>query len=177
MTLPATESRSLPTNPDDAAKLGADEAAELYRETWDRQRGFPVDPAQIAIQKGIRVFRFPFEPGDHRSGWLNPDTLDQIKINSRNSLETQRNSLAHELGHWYSTKVQGRPLGSCNRDKTRVITTPDDAYADSFALALLMPEDVVRAARLLGYTPTAIALALAVSVESAANRLLYLKIA
>ena len=171
---PEPQAQGLDSLPDDlnkAAQLGAQEAGKLLSDAWgDEWRG-PIDPAEIARKKGIRVVRFPFQDGDHRSGWLNQETFDEIVINSRDSLDTQRNSLSHELGHWYSGRIMHRPLGSCNRNKSRSETTPDDAYADSFALSLLMPEGITRAAVMVGYTALGIAITCAVSRESAENRL------
>jgi Zn-dependent peptidase ImmA (M78 family) len=176
VTTQVTKAKQLPVDLVEAAKLGAAEGAAFFDEMWGKARGFPIDPADIATRCHIRVTRYPFRAGDNRSGWLNRETFDEIVVNANDSLETQRNTLGHELGHWYSVKRMDRAVGSCDRNKTRAADNPDDAYADNFSLALLMPENIIRAAATVGFTPKAIAIPFATTIESVNNRLRFLEI-
>jgi Zn-dependent peptidase ImmA (M78 family) len=107
----------------------------------------PVDPFEIAGRLGLMVSRQPLEPDI--SGMLakTPSRDPEVFINSRDSLNRQRFSCAHEIGH-YSKRTTGRDddeWGYIDRRGPAASqgTEPDEIFANQFAAALLMPEHCV----------------------------------
>jgi Zn-dependent peptidase ImmA (M78 family) len=134
----------------------------------------PVDPFKIAAQLGLKVSQQPLEPDI--SGMLakTPSRDPEVFINSRDSLNRQRFSCAHEIGH-YSKRTTGRDddeWGYIDRRGPSASrgTEPEEIFANQFAAALLMPEECVRALSAeLG--PPALAVRFGVSLDAMSFRL------
>jgi Zn-dependent peptidase ImmA (M78 family) len=141
----------------------------------------PVDPVVIARGLGINVWSTQL--ANNVSGELvkladDPNADVNMYLNSEHAPVRQRFTCAHELGHYYRV-LRAHPglglkflfrrddLSSCGTDL-------DEVFANQFAAALLMPEDVVRAA--YSATPDAVELAAQfdVSVQAMGNRLVNL---
>jgi Zn-dependent peptidase ImmA (M78 family) len=108
----------------------------------------PVDPFAVAARLGLLVSRRPLEPDV--SGMLakTPNRDPEVFINSLDSVNRQRFSCAHEIGH-YSKRASGRDDDEWGYiDRRGPIasrgTEPEEIFANQFAAALLMPEPCVR---------------------------------
>lgn len=126
-------------------------ASDLLKETWNTESGrcpLPVDPFVIADRLGLRVTVTWLE--DDVSGMLakRPYQDPEIYVNAADSENRRRFSCAHEIGH-YNKRSTGRDDDSWGYiDRRGPIaakgSSPDEVYANNFAAALLMPEDLVR---------------------------------
>jgi Zn-dependent peptidase ImmA (M78 family) len=127
-------------------------AAELLR-AHDVQQP-PVDVRSIAEREGIRVMFEELE--DSISGFVVRRGVDtSIGVNKEHHSNRQRFTLAHELGH-YRLHIQPRNNPTAvyvDAEQTLVHfraeipdapPNADEVEANSFAAALLMPEDFVR---------------------------------
>jgi Zn-dependent peptidase ImmA (M78 family) len=163
------------------ARTQVEKAAEdLLRATWITDGGdvedcsLPVDPFHIADRLGLKVYKQVL--GADVSGMLakRPGRDPEVYINANDSLNRQRFSCAHEIGH-YSKRATGRDDDSWGYIDRRGPsssqgTDPDEIYANQFAAALLMPEDKVR--KLYeSLDPTAMAVAFGVSLGAMKFRL------
>lgn len=162
-------------------KTQVEKAAEdLLRTTWITDGGdvgdcpLPVDPFHIAERLGLQVYKRAL--GADVSGMLakRPGRDPEVYINAGDSLNRQRFSCAHEIGH-YSKRVTGRDDDSWGYIDRRGPassegTDPEEIYANQFAAALLMPEHKVR--ELHGdLDPAAMAVAFGVSLGAMKFRL------
>jgi Zn-dependent peptidase ImmA (M78 family) len=121
------------------------DAEELLNTVWDG-RPLPVDPIEIAQQLGIKVYKSALDTGI--SGMLikEPGKDPEIYLNSTDSINRQRFTCAHEIGHYIKRVATGEdewatidyrnPLSSEGSD-------PDERYANRFAASLLMPRKEV----------------------------------
>lgn len=153
------------------------DAEELLDTIWD-DRPLPVDPIQIAQQLGIKVYKSALEEGV--SGMLikEPAKDPEIYINDADSINRQRFTCAHELGHYVKRVASGadewatidyrNPLSSEGTD-------PDERYANQFAASLLMPKDEVKRLH-KEYRPASLAYEFGVSEEAMNYRLNTLKL-
>lgn len=115
------------------------DAQRVLRDTW--AAGIPVDPERIAAHlPNVHIKRLPLEKGI--SGMLRvEDESAEIYVNSGDSPERQRFTIAHELGHYIERTSRG--VTDFNVIDYRS-TDPEDYdlhefYADEFAGHLLMP--------------------------------------
>jgi Zn-dependent peptidase ImmA (M78 family) len=124
-------------------------ALELLKQHGIVQPPVPVE--DLARNEGIQVVRT--QASGTESGFILRDGKRiVIGINSRNSRKRQRFTIAHELGHWRLLH-DGRPLivdhtiRINKRDEVSSAATDyEEIQANAFAAALLMPEEMVRAA-------------------------------
>jgi hypothetical protein len=129
------------------------DADELLATAW-RKKGpsgllLPVDPFRIATDLGIRVLTggdFPREiSGVSRKA---PGYRDsEILISPHDSLNRQRFTCAHELGH-YTDRIKSGSDGHWDHVDGRELLlggdeNPEEAYANRFAAELLMPRDLI----------------------------------
>lgn len=124
-------------------KEAAEAAARILAETWGDR--VPVDPARIARAYGIGVREVFLDPDI--SGALVKETGKDpaILLNAEDSVNRQRFTCAHELGHFVRrtdqpdayeyVDLRGNLAGE-GRD-------PDEIFANEFAASLLMPEAAV----------------------------------
>ncbi len=110
-------------------------------------RPLPVDPFQVATSLGIKVYTAGL--GTNVSGMLvkRRGQDPEIYVNSSDSDNRQRFTVAHELGHYFKRSAAGEeewedidyrdPLTSQGTDGAEV-------YANKFAASLLMPSDEVK---------------------------------
>ena len=107
---------------------------------------FYVDPVKEAQKYGINVYGDTnFEHlQEHESGIIKKDG-DKITIyvNPNDSLERQRFTIAHELGHFISGHLNSN--NAMLRDGSKIYTQDNYDYkeyeANKYAAELLMPED------------------------------------
>lgn len=124
----------------------ASAASGLLTTVWG-SRGFPVDPAWIAGQLGVRVMEttLPLEV----SGALikEPNQDPQIVLSQSDSKNRKRFTCAHELGHYVSRSERGEEKYAyvdLRAQSASNGTDKEEIFANQFAAALLMPEDVIR---------------------------------
>lgn len=123
-----------------------DAAVQVLADTWSA--GIPVDPERIAAHfPNVTVTRLPLENGISGMLRVEPDYAE-IYVNSADSPERQRFTIAHELGHYIERTSRG--VMDFNVIDYRD-TDPDkydlhEFYADEFAGNLLMPTAEVRRA-------------------------------
>jgi Zn-dependent peptidase ImmA (M78 family) len=155
------------------------EAEQILRNAWDR-RPLPVDPIQIARQLGIKVYTAGL--GEGVAGMLRKrQGLDpEIFVNGNDSLNRQRFTVAHELGHYVKHVAAGEENWEHVDYRDALSgqgTSSDEVFANQFAASLLMPKDEVIRLRRQGYGPAALALEFGVSEEAMNFRLANLKLA
>lgn len=140
------------------------------------RRSYPVDPVVIARRLGINVYQVMMEAGI--SGYIvkrDKAVAPDIFVNSEHAPVRQRFTVAHELGHYFQRKgmapefsesyaLRRDHLASCGTDR-------EEIYANKFAAALLMPEEIVRELHEVGMVPIEMARHLQVSLESMEIRL------
>jgi len=148
------------------------DAEELLTTVWEG-KPLPVDPIQIAQQLGVKVYKAELDEGV--SGMLikEPAKDPEIYVNSADSINRQRFTAAHELGHYIKRVSTGaeewatidyrNPLSSEGSD-------PDEVYANRFAASLLMPKDEVKRLH-KEYRPATLAYEFGVSEEAMNYRL------
>jgi Zn-dependent peptidase ImmA (M78 family) len=149
-------------------------ARDLLRTTWGYkpEEGIcqlPVSPTHIAERLGLTVYTAYLEPDV--SGMLakheGQDAV--IYVNACDSEVRQRFSCAHELGHYVKRAFSDDhdSFGYIDRRGPTASegTDPDEIFANQFAAALLMPEEMVR--RLAGdLGPAGLAVKFGVSVAA-----------
>jgi Zn-dependent peptidase ImmA (M78 family) len=155
------------------------EARDLLQRTWAADLEscpLPIDAFYIASQLQLEVVAVPLEPDV--SGMLMKNSADEppvIFVNSRDHLNRQRFSAAHELGHYFErTRAPGGdtswgyidrrgPSASEGRD-------PSEIHANAFAAELLMPAERVRSLRRTGTSLSRMAAEFGVSTQAMSNR-------
>jgi len=123
-------------------------AAVLKKISWDGS--LPIDPVRIARQLNIEVFNDKDLVGSSNSGrCVVTESGDRVIIvNPSDSVQRQRFTVAHELGHALFDE-QGdyeRSEKKYNLENYR----KNEAKMNRFAASLIMPEDSVRSAYALG---------------------------
>ena len=107
----------------------------------------PIDPKKIAENIGIIVKYKPL--GDKISGIIKNNRFHHIEIhvNKLHSEERQRFTIAHELGHYFSSEDFNQFEDADNlleiellKDRKNDLSDYDERNANSFALELLMPK-------------------------------------
>jgi Zn-dependent peptidase ImmA (M78 family) len=165
-------------------RTASDEAADVLATVWSpRSDGLlrlPVDPAWIAGKMGIRVVEASLDV-DVAGFLIKEIGRDaEIYLNASDSRQRRRFTCAHELGHYV------RRAGSPDRGEWGYLdrrdslssrgTDPEEIWANGFAAALLMPEDLVRE-RFRGMPdPVLLAYAFGVSSDAMGNRLRTLRL-
>ncbi len=150
------------------------DAERLLRQAWQDDWGsipIPVDPLRIARRLGIEVYEALLD--DDVSAVL-VKKLGQdptIVLNANDSHNRRRFSCAHELGHFirksedqYEYLDQRAHLASTGIDS-------EEMFANSFAAALLMPEEQVRAFQREGLQDFEMAVKFDVSLEAMRYRI------
>lgn len=106
----------------------------------------PISVVSIANFYGFSVYEMPMEDGV--SGIIMADDKDIkgfdsnkiIIVNSNHSARRKRFTIAHELGHYF---INHRPA-KCFAHRDAGNYSSEERDANSFASALLMPEDEIR---------------------------------
>lgn len=122
-------------------------AEEAAQKLWEkhRQPDGLVDLQAICDAYGIRVRHTPDLP-DGTSGMIVQEGRDRaarIYINSTESPDRQRFTLAHELGHYVERQTIAQDDSYSFRDYRGKKYNLHEFYADQFAGALLMPAPLV----------------------------------
>lgn len=106
---------------------------------------YPINVETVADKLGLKV-HYKALP-DHISGFFAAeDNAFGIVVNSNHHTNRQRFTLAHEIGHYVSYKMQNK---SDDIIEPRDViasqgTNPEEVFANKFAAALLMPMDELR---------------------------------
>jgi Zn-dependent peptidase ImmA (M78 family) len=150
------------------------EAQQILSNAWDG-RPLPVDPIQIAQQLGIKVYTAGLDEGVAGMLRKRPGLDPEIFLNGRDSLNRQRFTAAHELGHYVKHVAAGEDDWE-HVDRRDALasegTDPDEVFANKFAAGLLMPKaEIERLKREHGYGPATLALEFGVSEEAMNFRL------
>lgn len=129
------------------------DAEELRTRAWKRKGPagirLPVDPFQIAMDLGLRVYTGRGMAADisgmlmKEAGYVDPEIL----LNAEDSRNRQRFTCAHELGHYIERSKNGDEGVWKYVDGRDIFVIdgcdPVEAYANFFAAELLMPRDIV----------------------------------
>lgn len=121
-------------------------AQTVRAEIWE-PRGFPVDPAWIAHQMGLRVLDADLP--ERVSGALLKEVGEDpvVLLNRMDSKNRKRFSCAHELGHYAYRMMNGADhyeYIDFRDELSKAGVNQEEIYANRFAAELLMPEDEVR---------------------------------
>jgi Zn-dependent peptidase ImmA (M78 family) len=134
----------------------------------------PIDPIRVADALGIDVFTARMASGV--SGTLEKQRgSDPVIYLSRvDSQNRQRFTCAHELGHYVRRTSSGDMDYSFVDERAQLASAGSDEeeiYANQFAAALLMPEELVRQEHRRGLGRVSLALRFGVSEEAMGYRL------
>lgn len=150
----------------DVARAAAQRALDDH---WDGQ--IPVDPAKIAMDLGMYVYRGYL--AEDQSGMIRKLAGEpaEIFLNANEPPLRQNFTCAHELGHWFERERQSDEEYAFvdHRDEK-----PNDAhewFAEHFAANLLMPEREFIAAADRGLSVDALSDRFVVSRPAVRNRL------
>jgi Zn-dependent peptidase ImmA (M78 family) len=148
--------------------------------------GRASDLLAICEDLGIKVFKQDFYD-DTLSGLIEKDGDEwSIYVDSRDPVERQRFTIAHELGHffsWKANKLSRDVLDSkgeledktyFTRDKTAKVAEPIEIEANAIAAELLMPKNIIEAMHAEHLNPDEMAKELEVSASALAFRLMNL---
>lgn len=120
-------------------------AREALEKSYPNGIEYPVDVALIARKIGLKVVRANFADSSI-SGYLNRETREIIVSNS-DTIARQAFTIAHELGHYFLHQDSYKEImyrddikNSFSDRQTKV----EEAEANCFAAAILMPEDAIR---------------------------------
>ena len=114
-----------------------EKAADILNQYWGH-KGFPVNPIKIAEDAGFSVYHFNPEDEEYEniSGAIDYENK-KIFFNKKDSINHQRFTIAHELGHFAlhpgETHIDYRIIPADGRHSSR------EQDANTFAAELLMP--------------------------------------
>lgn len=146
-----------------------DEAATI-RSSLGQEDG-PIDLMQVA---GILDAEVHFTPLRKLSGMVikKAGQSPEVYVNSLESPQRQRFTLAHEIGHLVERSAAGDQEYSFEEGARARGAQYDlhEFYADEFAGALLMPAEELRQLKEQGYSEVAIAAHFGVSIPALVKR-------
>lgn len=103
----------------------------------------PISPFDIANSMGVKVFSADL-PSGHSGFTQWKGRNPEIYINRRDSLNRQRFTCAHELGH-IQEAINLNAFNGADRDiMASQGISPSEVYANRYAAAMLMPAEAVR---------------------------------
>lgn len=121
-------------------------AYQILDSVW-RGRGFPVDPTAIAAQMGIAVLEAEL-PENILGGLIKDAGKDPIvMLNQCDSVDHKRFNCAQKIGYYAGRMTQHAECYKYVEFRLRqggLDAGAAEAFADSFAASLLMPELAVR---------------------------------
>jgi Zn-dependent peptidase ImmA (M78 family) len=153
------------------------EARQLLETAW-AGRPVPVDPIEIARQLGIKVFTAGLEDGVAGMLVKRPARDPEMYINAADSLNRQRFTVAHELGHYVEHIAAGEDDWEHVDYRDALSskgTNASEIFANQFAANLLMPRAEVERLEKEYSSPAALANVFGVSPEAISFRLTNLK--
>jgi len=154
------------------------EAQQILGTAWDG-RPLPVDPIQIARELGIKVYTAGLSEGVAGMLRKRPQLDPEIFVNGNDSLNRQRFTVAHELGHYVKHVAAGEEHWE-HVDYRNALsgdgTDSDEIFANKFAAGLLMPKDAVERLKREGLGVATLAAQFGVSEEAMNFRLTNLRL-
>ena len=158
---------------DDIRATARRDAARVLREHW-LCRTTPVDPGAIARSLGARVRTAVL--GDDAWGLLvgKADGVD-LFVDAHRSQLRSRFACAHEVGHLVERGALSAHEALTDLRSAQHRTRAEEAYANEFAVALLLPTDAFLAARTDGDDDFAIARRFLVPPAAARWRAMHLR--
>lgn len=112
----------------------------------------PVDVYEIAKNEGLEIEIKDFsDKFNHISGYIKPE-IRTIFVNSRDTENRRKFTIAHELGHWilHRDKLESEPEKYAILYRIPLGRSQDDPVeqeANCFAANLLVPEEMLTARR------------------------------
>lgn len=138
----------------DAAREAAD---QVLSDHWT-PNVFPVDPALIAINMGLKVFKAHLEEGTSGMILKRANMPAEIYFSATEAPQRQNFTCAHELGHYLERMNRPRPDEEFEFvDRRNGTVNAHEFYANEFAGNLLMPADDLRAEVVWGATDAELA--------------------
>lgn len=104
----------------------------------------PVDPFSIAQRLGIKAFSAGLDQGVSGVLVKRRGEDPEIYVHASDSLNRQRFTCAHELGHYVKRSAMGDEEWEYVEHRALLAsqgTDPEEVYANKFAAGLLMSED------------------------------------
>ncbi len=103
-----------------------------------------ADPFEALDRLGVAVFRVPLKKA-FEGAYTRPEGHPLAVVNSLTDFVRQRFTAAHELGHhvMYREGESPETFTDVDLDADPVAPNPDEDAADGFAVAFLMPRDLV----------------------------------
>lgn len=136
----------------------------------------PVDPEKIAEQLGLEVVLTPLE--NNVGGFILKKNEEAVRIyvNSNDSRERRKFTLAHEIGHYWLHRDDDGEFGyvEYRGELSTRGTDPVEKWANSFAAELIMPASYIRLAWARGDSLDSIQKQLGVSDAAFGHRLVNL---
>lgn len=110
--------------------------------TFKGEVKYPVDLNRIAEEFNLPIYYEKLD--DNLAGcFIAEDKGAAIVLNNNDAVVRQRFTLAHELGHFISYKIQEK-TGKIFDERSTLAglgTDPEEIFANKFAAELLMPKD------------------------------------
>ncbi|MCC2624899.1 MAG: hypothetical protein K0R14_772 [Burkholderiales bacterium] len=121
-----------------------DDYAELIIVKELEELKAPVNIEQIVKNYGIQVYKESMEENQSGAIVINDNASGMI-INKDDSLSRQRFTMAHELGHFISYKLQNKTGEIIEfRDGTSSLgTNLEEIFANKFAASILIPKTLL----------------------------------
>lgn len=131
----------MPPNFPDAEEEAIIAALETLAGHWDGS--IPVQPQWIARVMGIEVIYEDLD-SDVSGKIERKEGRSRLHVSGSHREVRQRFTLAHELGHFVRMRDAGFERLKYRSGRSERETSEDEAFADTFAAQLLMPEAAVR---------------------------------
>lgn len=160
---------------DNLTKEAEADAEALLATAWTTG-ALPIDPVTIAASLGIRAYETKLDANVSGALVKRRDQDPVIYVNENDSVNRQRFSFAHELGHFVrrtnSNEVaEEYEWVDLRGDLAAAGSDEQEMYANKFAAALLMPAPLLRSFVKQGKTVVQLSYLFEVSGESMQYRL------
>lgn len=108
---------------------------------------FPVEPTIIARKLNIPIKEVTFKK--HKGYLVSGGIIKEndeliIYVNSQESMERKRFTIAHELGHYFLNHMDNKGQYVDLHRELTYDKSVDEVAADEFAACLLMPEEIIK---------------------------------
>jgi Zn-dependent peptidase ImmA (M78 family) len=125
--------------------IAEERAVKLLAEYWS-DLSIPVGPDDLAAALGIKVECISLPSDESGKITMAEDQTPVITINRNDTVNRQRFTCAHEIGHYIRNRELGRTKNSVDYRSTLagIGIDSDEIFANQFAAALLMPAAEVK---------------------------------